>query len=132
MQQQPPPRLRHALNNQNAGHHRSSGKVPLKMRLVDRDILDRDDLLQPLHFQHAINHQERIAMRQIFLNFQHVKDHSVSPRGGPLLRPSDAPAKTIIIKEASAPDMRNLRAPDPKNQSEEPLPNRGAIVSMAG
>ena len=34
--------LRHALDHQDAGKYRIAGKMPLKMRLIERDILDAD------------------------------------------------------------------------------------------
>ena len=36
------------LDDQDAGHHRGAGEMPLEEFLVDRDILDRDDLLPRL------------------------------------------------------------------------------------
>ncbi len=40
------------------------GKVALKERLVDRDVLDADDPLAVLDLDDPIDQQERIAMRQ--------------------------------------------------------------------
>ena len=39
-------------------------KMPLKERLVDRDVLEADDALAFLDLEDAIDEQERIAVRQ--------------------------------------------------------------------
>ena len=43
-----------------------SGEMPLKERLVDRDVLQPDDALAVLDLENAIHQQERIAVRQDF------------------------------------------------------------------
>ena len=49
----------------------STGEVPVKKRFVDGDILDGDDALSALQIKHAIDQQERIAVRQ---NLQNLVD----------------------------------------------------------
>ena len=55
-------RLRHGFDDQNAGHDGSSRKVPEEVGLVDRHILDPSGALVPHQIDHAINHEEGIAM----------------------------------------------------------------------
>src|SRR5262245_19710293 len=57
------PRLGERLDDEHAGHHGGPREVPGEERLVDRDVLDRDDAL-PRHDLHdPIDEQERITMR---------------------------------------------------------------------
>src|SRR5262249_54455601 len=88
-QQQQATSLGHCLDNQYTGHHWLARKMPLKMRVVNADVLYGDDALEPFPFQLAIYHQKRIAMRQILLDFHHIHDHSRVSIAGP--HPSDSP-----------------------------------------
>ena len=57
-------RLRQALDDEHARHDRELREMPLEERLVDGDVLDADGALVAVHVDDAIDHQERIAMRQ--------------------------------------------------------------------
>src|SRR5690242_9639396 len=59
-------RLRKRLDNENTGHDRMVRKVPLEERLVDRHVLQGNDILASLARQHAIDHEKRIPVRQVF------------------------------------------------------------------
>src|SRR5205807_7146521 len=59
-------RLRHALDQQNAGKNRVAGKMPEELRLVHGDILDADRGVVTAHFDDAVDHEKWIAMRQCF------------------------------------------------------------------
>ena len=59
-------RLRHALDHQHARKHRIAGKVSHELRLVGRHIFDPDGEFVAAHGMHAIDHQERIPVRQRF------------------------------------------------------------------
>src|SRR5207245_11703963 len=54
----------HRFDNENARHHRRAGKMSLKKLFVRGDVLDADDPLAGVDFQHAIDQQHRIAMRK--------------------------------------------------------------------
>src|SRR5256712_7317848 len=57
--------LRHRLDDEHARHHRIAGKVALEKRLVQRHVLDGLDALPHVALEHAVDQQERIAMRQV-------------------------------------------------------------------
>ena len=57
--------LRQRFEHQHARHHRPVREVAVEERLVDRDVLERDDALALLQLQHAVDQQERIAVRQV-------------------------------------------------------------------
>src|SRR6185312_209893 len=57
-------RLRQPLDDQHTGHHRKLREMALKEWLVDRDVLDADAAFVSIHVVHAIDEQERIAVRQ--------------------------------------------------------------------
>ena len=57
-------RLRHALDQQHAGEDRQSGKVAHELRLVGGDVLDADAGFVAVDLDDAVDHQERIAVRQ--------------------------------------------------------------------
>src|SRR5581483_9266723 len=61
-----PAGLGHALDDQYPGKDRLIGKMTEELRLVDGDILDADGALVPDHFDDAVDHQKRIAVRQQF------------------------------------------------------------------
>jgi hypothetical protein len=42
------------------------------MRLVVGHVLEREDALARLAFEHAVDHQQRIALRQILQDFQRI------------------------------------------------------------
>ena len=56
--------LRQALDDQHPGHHRILREVPLEERLVDGDVLEADAALVAVHVVDAVEHQERVAVRQ--------------------------------------------------------------------
>src|SRR2546430_3515065 len=56
--------LRHALDQKNTWHDRTLREMPLELRLVDTDILDADAKFVAPRLDHAVNHQERIAVGQ--------------------------------------------------------------------
>src|SRR5205085_2800299 len=60
--------LSQGLNHQNAGHYRRAGKVTLEIFFVDADLFNADDAFARHEFDDAIDEEERIAMRQKFLN----------------------------------------------------------------
>ena len=64
--------LRHRLHDQNAGHHRETGKVTVKVRLVDRHILDAYNGIA-IDLKNAIDHQHRVAVRQNRSNLLNVQ-----------------------------------------------------------
>src|SRR5436305_14935232 len=64
VEEQQPPRLRHPLDQQHARHHRPAGEVAEEDLLVDGDVLERHDPLLRLDLEHAVDGQERIAVRQ--------------------------------------------------------------------
>ena len=55
--------LGHALDDQDPWHDGFSREVSLKITLVDGNILQADDALEPLDFENGIHQQERIAVR---------------------------------------------------------------------
>jgi hypothetical protein len=61
--------LRHRLDDEHARHHREVREVPGKERLVDGDVLDRRDAHVLLEGDDAIDEEERVAVRQVFLDF---------------------------------------------------------------
>jgi glutamate carboxypeptidase len=63
-EQQRGPRLRHGLNDQHTRHDGVAGKMSDEKGLVDRNILDGDDPLSTDEFDHAVDEQHRIAVRQ--------------------------------------------------------------------
>src|SRR6185295_9144478 len=63
-------RLRHTLDHQHAGEYRLAREVSLELRLVAGDVLDADRELVAAHLHDAIDHQERIAVRQGRKNFE--------------------------------------------------------------
>jgi hypothetical protein len=60
--------LRQRFDHQHAGHHRGAREVALEKRLVDAYLLDADDTLERRQFDYPIDQQERITMRQKFLD----------------------------------------------------------------
>src|SRR6185312_757391 len=56
--------LRHALDQEHAGHHRVVRKVAEKLRLVDGDVLDADAGVVAADVDDAIDHDERVTVRQ--------------------------------------------------------------------
>ena len=61
--------LRHALDDQDAGHHRVPREVALEERLVHADVLQADDLRAHRdgtgrHLEDAVDEKERVAVRQ--------------------------------------------------------------------
>src|SRR5262245_7291850 len=57
--------LRHRLQDQHPGHDRTAGKMTLEVRLVGRDVLHRHDTLARLYLLHPVDHQHRVALRQV-------------------------------------------------------------------
>src|SRR5262245_24497753 len=55
--------LGHRLDDEDAGHHRVARKMPLEDRLVHRNVLDPDAALVGHSILDAVDHQERIAVR---------------------------------------------------------------------
>src|SRR6202035_2627445 len=70
---QNPGGLGHALDQKNAGHDWALREVPLKLRLVDADILDADAGFVASRLDDAVDHQKWIAVRQGFQQAQNVK-----------------------------------------------------------
>jgi hypothetical protein len=62
-QQQCAASLRNGLDNQHAGHDGQAGKMSGEERLVNRHVLDGDNSLFSLEFQHPVDQQHRIAVR---------------------------------------------------------------------
>src|SRR5205807_6772276 len=56
-------RLRHRFKLKYARHNRMTWEVSLKVRLVDRDSFDSDDVIS-LNFCNPVHHQKWIAVRQ--------------------------------------------------------------------
>ena len=65
--------LRDGFYHQHTRHDRQAGKVSDKKRFIDGYVLDRDDALFALQFDHAIDQQQRIAMRQNLQNIVNVQ-----------------------------------------------------------
>jgi hypothetical protein len=64
--------LRHRLDDQHPRHHRVMREMALEVRLVDRDILESSQMLARLAGEHPVDHQERVAVRQILENLADV------------------------------------------------------------
>lgn len=62
------PALGHRFDHQDARHDRRAGEVSLKKRFVDADLFDADDPFARCEFDDTVNQQERITMRQKFLD----------------------------------------------------------------
>src|SRR6185437_11559804 len=75
--------LRHRLHDEDAGHHRVVREVPREERLVHRHVLDRDEALVLLVLDHAVDQQERVAVREILLDLLngHRLAHGPLPEG---------------------------------------------------
>ena len=74
------------------------GIVALEIRLVDRDVLDRDELVLADELDHAVDHHERIAVRQ------RVEDAADIERGlGRRARPCGARLGRLLRRPFSAP-----------------------------
>ena len=73
-----PPVCAMASTIEHARHDRESGKMSAEKLLVDRHVLDGDDAFFALQLEHAVDQQERIAVRQ---DLQDVVDveHGFSP-----------------------------------------------------
>ena len=77
-----------------AGHDRIVGKVPGKVRLVHRHVLDADAVILAADVDHAVDQKKRIAMRQQpqdFLNIGGAEGffaHHSSPSDLPPVRAS--------------------------------------------
>jgi hypothetical protein len=56
--------LRHRFNGENAWHDRRTRKMSVEERLIDRDVLQRDNSLVGIDFDDTIHQQKRIAMRK--------------------------------------------------------------------
>jgi methylaspartate ammonia-lyase len=63
------------LQHQHARHHRTVREVPVEERLVDRDVLQRLDAHVLLELEHAVDEQERIAVRQLLDDLVDVHQH---------------------------------------------------------
>jgi translation initiation factor IF-1 len=57
-------RLRYALDDQHARHHRPAGKMAGEVWLVEGDVLDPDGGFVAVDIDDAVDHQERVAVRQ--------------------------------------------------------------------
>ena len=57
--------LRERLDDHDARHHGPVREMPGEERLVERDVLDGANALALRAFEHAVDEQERIAMRQL-------------------------------------------------------------------
>src|SRR4051812_4706702 len=80
-------------------------KVAGKKVLVDRDVLDGDDVLARLAAQHPVHQQKWIAMRQVLENLMYV--HAVHC-GFPLSLPSFT--SSCRTRSASSSRLRNWAA----------------------
>ncbi len=56
-------RLRHRLDDGDAGHDRRAGEMALEMRLVEGDVLDAGGGFRAVDVDHPVDQQERIAVR---------------------------------------------------------------------
>jgi len=75
-----PAGLRQRLEDQHSGHDGMAWEVSLKIRLVHRDVLDGDDRLTRYHVEHAVDEQERKAMRETFEDSFDIDSFIVSHR----------------------------------------------------
>src|SRR5687767_6747270 len=57
-------RLRHGFNEKNTRHNWAARKMTLKERLVESYVFNADRRVFTVHFNDAIQEQERIAVRQ--------------------------------------------------------------------
>ena len=74
--------LGHRLDDEDAWHDRPSWPVPLKEWLVGAHILDRHDGLAGLNFEHAIDQQERVTVRQDIEDAANIDRSVFSDRDG--------------------------------------------------
>ena len=72
-------RLRHAFDQQHAGHDRMVGKMTLELRLVEGHVLDADAGFVAADVDDPVDQQKRIAMRQRFQELQDVHRFECSP-----------------------------------------------------
>src|SRR5713101_5220489 len=86
LQEQHASGLRQRLDDQDRGHDRLAGKMPLKIPFVDADVLDPHDPLSRLHLDDRVHHQEGRPVRQDLLYAVGVKYHSLSPPRRPVRR----------------------------------------------
>ena len=71
--------LRQRLDDQHARHHRMAREVAHEERLVDRDVLQRDDALARHELEHAVDEDDRIAVRQLPHDLLDVHLHDCFP-----------------------------------------------------
>src|SRR5579872_1940472 len=70
--------LGHPFDDQHARHDRFAREMTLEKALIDGDVFQADDALQPLDFDDRVHQQERIAVRQNFLYARVVENHLMS------------------------------------------------------
>ena len=66
-------RLRHSLDQEHAGHQRPAGKMSLKERLIEADVLQPDARLVAADALDAIDQEKWIAMRQQVQNLLRIE-----------------------------------------------------------
>ena len=66
-------RLRHRLDDQDAGHDRPPGKVACQIPLVRANGLPRDDALAGLELDHLVDQEERVAVREDLFDLRFVE-----------------------------------------------------------
>ena len=64
--------LRDGFDHENGGHNGEIGEVAGEERLVDGDVLERDDAGFALHFDDAVDEEKWIAVRQDGHDFEDV------------------------------------------------------------
>src|SRR5687767_7059962 len=57
-------RLSHGFNGQYAGHDSRTWKMPIEKRLIDGDILERDDPFIRIDLDDAVDQEKRVSMRK--------------------------------------------------------------------
>ncbi|MNV89902.1 hypothetical protein D3C71_1842360 [compost metagenome] len=65
--------LGQGLDHQHAGHDRVAGEVAVEEGLVAAHALDGEHALVGFQLEHAVDQQERIAVRQQLLDRRHVE-----------------------------------------------------------
>jgi hypothetical protein len=67
--------LGHGFENQHAGHDGLSRKMALKEIFVYGDVFDCDNALLAFHFLDGVDEEERISVRENFLDPVDVENH---------------------------------------------------------
>ena len=76
-------RLRERLEDERGGHDRHPRKVALEEAFVARDVLLPDDPLARDELRHAIEHEERVGLRQQPADLLEIQDDGIRHAGSP-------------------------------------------------